>query len=66
MHKEAIAEALYNHWKSSSYELKRQPVFAESDANIRRVFESQAEALISSLKDKGVILVTLPDEESGV
>lgn len=41
----AFAEALYEHWRSSSYELKRQPTYAEAAPNLRRVFAEQAAAL---------------------
>lgn len=40
-----IAEALYEHWRSSSYELKRQPSFAQTAPNLKRVFNDQAAAL---------------------
>ena len=45
METEQIAEALYDHWKSSSYELKRQGPFEEAPAILRRVFLEQAEAV---------------------
>ena len=41
----ALAEVLYEHWCSSSYELKGQPAFAEAAPNLRRVFADQAVAL---------------------
>jgi hypothetical protein len=40
-----LAEALYDHWRSSSYELKRQPAYADAAPNLRRVFADQAAAL---------------------
>lgn len=56
MENKIVAEALYNHWKSSSYELKRQPVFDEADINLRRVFLSQAEAVTEALINNGLII----------
>ena len=41
----AFAEVLYEHWCSSSYELRRQPAFAEASPTLRRVFTDQAQAL---------------------
>lgn len=40
-----LAEALYEHWRSSSYELKRQPAYADATPTLRRVFADQAAAL---------------------
>lgn len=40
-----LAESLYEHWRSSSYELKRQPAFADASPTLRRVFTDQAQAL---------------------
>lgn len=40
-----LAEALYEHWCSSSYELKREPAFADAAPNLQRVFTDQAAAL---------------------
>jgi hypothetical protein len=42
---ERIAQALYNHWRSSDYELKRQPIFSEAPESLRNVFLKQAEAV---------------------
>jgi hypothetical protein len=40
-----LAEALYEHWRSSSYELKRQPAYADATPTLRRVFADQAAVL---------------------
>lgn len=40
-----LAEALYDHWRSSSYELKRQPEYAAATPTLQRVFADQAAAL---------------------
>lgn len=45
-----VAEALYNHWRSSSYELKRQPSYSEAAPNLKRVFADQAAALAPVLE----------------
>lgn len=42
----ALAEALYNHWRSSDYELKRQPAYKDASATLQRVFADQATALV--------------------
>jgi hypothetical protein len=42
----ALAEALYEHWRSSSYELKRQPAYKDATATLQRVFADQAAALV--------------------
>jgi hypothetical protein len=49
---EEIAEALYDHWKSSSYELKRQGSFADAPENLRAVFLRQGQAVIDRSLDK--------------
>lgn len=43
----ALAEALYEHWRTSSgnYELKRQPAYKDATATLQRVFADQAAAL---------------------
>lgn len=43
---EEIAEALYEHWRSSSngYELKRQPAYKDATPTLKRVFADQAKA----------------------
>lgn len=41
----ALAEALYDHWRSSSYELTRQPAYDEATPTLKRVFADQAAAL---------------------
>lgn len=41
----ALAEALYDHWRSSSYELTRQPAYVEATPTLKRVFAAQAAAL---------------------
>lgn len=42
----ALAEALYEHWRSSSYELKRQSSFKDASVTLQRVFVNQASALV--------------------
>lgn len=42
----ALAEALYEHWRSSSYELKRQPAYKDASVTLQRVFADQAAALV--------------------
>lgn len=45
MNTSTLAEALYDHWRSCSYELKRQPAFADAAPNLRRVFTDQSAVL---------------------
>jgi hypothetical protein len=40
----ALAEALYDHWRSS-YELKRHPAYVYAAPNLKRIFDDQAAAL---------------------
>lgn len=42
----ALAEVLYEHWRSSDYELKRQPAYKDASAILQRVFADQAAALV--------------------
>lgn len=44
----ALAEPLYEHWRTSSgnYELKRQPTYKDATPTLQRVFADQAAALI--------------------
>jgi hypothetical protein len=49
---EEIAEALYDHWKSSSYELKRQGAFEDAPTTLRSVFLQQAQAVLNKSFDK--------------
>jgi len=41
----SMAEVLYEHWKSHSYELQRQPEFKDAPPNLRATFERQEAAL---------------------
>lgn len=43
----SLAEALYEHWRTSSgnYELKRQPAYKDATPTLQRVFADQADAL---------------------
>lgn len=49
---EEIAEALYDHWRSSAYELKRQGAFEDAPDNLRAVFLQQALAVLNKATDK--------------
>jgi hypothetical protein len=46
---EEIAEALYEHWRSSSYELKRQPPYKDATPTLKRVFANQAKAVAPAI-----------------
>jgi hypothetical protein len=41
----ALAEALYEHWRSSSYDLKRHPEYRDAGPTLKRAFIDQAAAL---------------------
>ncbi|MET4143854.1 hypothetical protein [Arthrobacter sp. UYCo732] len=42
-----LAEALYEHWRSSRYELKRQPVFADQATALEPVIDSTVEQAVA-------------------
>lgn len=44
-----IAKALYTHWASSSYEVKRQASWEDAPENLRQVFIGQAIAVDGAL-----------------
>jgi hypothetical protein len=44
--KENVAKSLYNHWKSSAYELRRQPDWHDAPESLRGVFLRQGEAVV--------------------
>ena len=43
-----MAEVLYGHWRSHSYELARQPEFKDAAPNLRATFEAQEAALLAA------------------
>lgn len=58
----ALAEALYEHWRTSSgnYELKRQPAYKDATPTLQRVFADQAAAL-APIVDSIVERAAAPD-----
>lgn len=46
---ETIAKALYDHWASHDYEVKRQGTWEDAPNNLRQVFIRQATAVEGAL-----------------
>lgn len=44
----SMAAVLYEHWRSHSYELDRQPAFKDAAPNLRATFEKQEAALLAA------------------